>query len=572
MYDWTILKFGSSVLRTEDDIPLAVAEIYREWRAGHRVIAVVSALGDTTDQLLARARRAADDPDPEALATLLSTGEATSVALLTLGLQRSGIPARVLDPSRIGLCVEGPPLDARPLDLDPRAVERALGDRPVAVIPGFVGRTRDGSPALLGRGGSDLTALFLAQRLGAGACRLIKDVDGIYEWDPARPGPAPARYRRVRWERAEQVGAELVQPKAVRFAASHGLTFHVAAVGAGDGTEVGPGPSERERPRPARRPLRVTLLGCGTVGGGLLQHLRTRPDRFEVVGIAVSHRARHRELPAALVDEDAWAVLRRPSDLVVELIGGIEPAASLIAEALHTGRDVVTANKAVVADRGPELLDAARRAGRVLRYSAAAGGSVPVLERLQRLSQAGPIRAVEGVLNGTCNFVLDRLAEGRTPAEAVAQAQALGFAEADPTLDLDGSDALHKLVLCASAAFGVWLDPRTLPRDGIDRLRPEVVRAAREQGQALRLVATLRRTPHGVTAEVGPTVLTADHPLAAARGAENRVVITPSAGPPVVLHGLGAGRWPTAEAVLADLTDVERLRQPGRSQRREAAA
>src|SRR5215218_7680541 len=207
----TVLKFGSSVLRTEEDLPLAVHEIYGEWRRGARVLAVVSAFGDTTDGLLGRAERLCPEPEPSALAALLATGEATAAALLGLALARAGIPASVLDPAQAGLRTQGSGLDAELVAAD---VPRILAElrRGVVVLPGFVGRDASGETTLLGRGGSDLTALFLAHSLG-GRCVLVKDVDGLYTGDPSGPGPLPRRFTRVGWQTAHAVGGKVVQPK-----------------------------------------------------------------------------------------------------------------------------------------------------------------------------------------------------------------------------------------------------------------------------------------------------------------------------------------------------------------------
>jgi homoserine dehydrogenase len=191
-----VLKFGSSVLRNENDLPAAVHEIYRWWRDGFQVVAIVSALGNTTDELNRRAHVACDQPNDELVAALLATGEAASSALMGLALNRSGIPATVLDAEQAGLTTDGSVLDANLTSVDTARILKALRDG-VVVLPGFVGRDRSGKTTLLGRGGSDLTALFLAQRLGA-ACRLIKDVDGLYTSDPnARSGTSVARFGRV---------------------------------------------------------------------------------------------------------------------------------------------------------------------------------------------------------------------------------------------------------------------------------------------------------------------------------------------------------------------------------------
>lgn len=255
----SVLKFGSSVLRNEDDLYPVADEVRRHVDSGDRVVAVVSAIGDSTESLLERARslngsngngsgllagrrnaiggfRSSGDA---ALAALLATGEATSAALLGLALDGIGVPFTVLDAGRVGPFTHGPQLDAEPYWFDCRAVNHALDARPVAILPGFVGRDDDGNFSLLGRGGSDLTALFAAHRLGASRCRLLKDVDGVYESDPASSASKPRRYLSLCWEDARALDGVLLQHKAIRFAHEHDIAFEVSACGGNPGTLVG---------------------------------------------------------------------------------------------------------------------------------------------------------------------------------------------------------------------------------------------------------------------------------------------------------------------------------------------
>jgi homoserine dehydrogenase len=571
----TVLKFGSSVLAREQDVPRAVHEIYRFYRHGHRVLAVVSALAGTTERLLAEARQFGDDLAPRGVAALLATGEVTAAALLLLALDRAGIPAALLDPRQARLRAAGPLLDAEPCGLDAALVRRRLERRRVVVMPGFFGEAEDGGVALLGRGGSDLTALYVAKRLGAAQCRLLKDVDGIYDSDPAaergRAG-APRRFRSLGWQQAAGLPGGVVQPKALAFAARERVRFAVAALESDTATRVGGAAAAALDSAPPRvRRLRVLLLGLGTVGGGVYRHLLAEGDRFEVVGIAVRDPARHAAagVPEALLDGDPWRLLeRRPCDVVVEMLPGADPAARLIAAAAAGGRHVVTANKQVMAEEGEWLARHAAAHGAELRFSAAVGGAVPVLEAVARAAAEGDVTAVRGALNGTCNFVLDRMAAGESREAAVRLAQLRGFAEADPSRDLDGRDAACKLRLLARAAWGAQVPTSAgtagmggaggVVRRGIEEIEPTAVAAARERGQVLRLIAECRRDGAGVHAEVRPALLPARHFLAGARGEENRVIVERRGAPALFLAGRGAGRWPTSEAVLADLFDLAR--------------
>jgi len=246
----TVLKFGSSVLAREEDFPRAAAETARALERGERVVAVVSALGKTTEGLLARAARVAVRPDPSALAALLATGERASAALLAMALSGAGLPCALADPERFGFSASGPPLDADPLDVDTPALRALLDAHRVAVVPGFFARRAGADVAVLGRGGSDLTALFLAERLGA-RCLLVKDVDGVYDSDPAAAAASAAassRFATLSYADALALSARVVQEKALRFAAARRLPFVVGRSLGRGGTTIWDGPTEKCRP------------------------------------------------------------------------------------------------------------------------------------------------------------------------------------------------------------------------------------------------------------------------------------------------------------------------------------
>ena len=233
-----VLKFGSSVLRSEEDLPNVVQEVSRSWREGYRVIVIVSAFGETTNALLQRAESICSNPLPSAVATLLATGEAASSALLALSLQEAGIPVCILDATEAGLWTSGGTLDADPVSIDSaRLFEES--SKAVVVLPGFVGRGDRNQTTLLGRGGSDLSALFIAQRL-QGHCRLVKDVDGLYTSDPADSTVTALRFSHASYETAIRVGGSVVQQKAVRFAAAHKQIFSISSIGALTSTDIGP--------------------------------------------------------------------------------------------------------------------------------------------------------------------------------------------------------------------------------------------------------------------------------------------------------------------------------------------
>ena len=544
-----VLKFGSSVLQSRADLPQAVHEIYRWIRLQYRVVAVVSAFAGETDRLLATV---ADyrDPNWEAIARVVATGEEVATAFLALELDRFGIPAQVLDPSQIQLIAETNSNDTEPVSADTAKIKAVLNHGRVAVIPGFVARDRQGRVALFGRGGSDLSALFLAKQLGA-RCRLIKDVDGIYDSDPAARSNA-RRFSEISFSEALAVAGKVVQPKAIAFGRKTGVQFEVAALGEEHATLVGASRSHLSSKAATQTPLKIGLLGLGTVGLGVFQELWKHPARFELTAIAVRHPELHVDhAPRHLITGDCWEAIEE-ADVVVELIGGSNPAGDVVRAALAAGKLVVTANKLLLAD------DACLSSHRHLRYSAAVGGAVPALEAVRTLADDGRIVSLSGVLNGTCNYILDRIAAGCSWEQALAEAQARGFAEQDPTADISGSDTVCKLRLLARQAFPD-IHVHDVEATGIVAIDPDWVRAAAESGQRARLVGSARIANGRVHLEVRPQLVNSSHHFAQIRDEENCLVIqTENAGCPHVWTGRGAGRWPTTAAVMADLFDLSR--------------
>lgn len=563
--EYAVLKFGSSVLSHERELPRVVQEIYRRVQQQQRVVVVVSALGKTTEQLLQRAYSVSDKPSASAVAALLRTGEATTMALLSLALGDAGLSHSLQDSLQVGLVTEGPHLDSSPQSLDVGALQQALREVPVVVVPGFVGHNAKGEPTLLGRGGSDLTALFVAHQLG-GECVLYKDVDGIYESDPAASAKLPRRYEKLSWEDAIGLGAVVVQPKAIQFAQEHNQYFSVTQVGAVSGTFVGAEESVWSDSSLSHHPLRVALLGLGTVGRGVYEHLCSQPKHYEVVGIAVRHPEKYAGtgIPETLLSCDAWEVIERPCDLVIECIGGCDETADLLEHALRSCRDVVTANKDVIAHHGNRLRRVAQAKGAWLRYSASVGGGAPVIETVSHLASQQPILRIEGVVNGTTNYVLGLLEQGLSLDDAIAEAQLLGFAEADPSADIEGIDAAHKLAILAFHGLGLSLSPQAIDCQGIANLSREDVLHAQACGQVIRLIATCEQGSGGVEVSVAPRTLSSEHPLAQVQDEENAVLVTTQNGDVHHITGKGAGRCPTATSVFGDVQALRTARVLGR--------
>ncbi len=558
----TILKFGGSVLRSEEDLRRGVHEAYRWIRAGSKVVVVVSAFEGTTDRLLTQARSYTDATDDKACALLLATGEFTTASLLSLAFSRAGIPARVLGPQAIQLKTRGRGTDADPASIDRRIIDRSLNECPVVIIPGFVGVDDDNQFTLLGRGGSDLTALFLAAELGASRCRLIKDVDGLYDRDPALPGPPAKRFRTVSWETALTLDGGVIQHKAVLLARARSLSFEVGSFQRSDVSVVGSESDVFFASTPAPLPLRASILGAGTVGGGVYTLLSQLDNDFEVTRIAVrdESKATAAGIPASLVTNSLIkAASTAGDDVVVELIGGTDAAYHAVRSALSAGKHVVTANKALIAAHGRELRDLAGRTGGTLRYAACVGGAVPLIEAVASLRRQGArVESIEGVINGTTNFVLDQVQGGASFDAAVKTAQDKGYAEADPSRDLNGTDAAEKLAVMCFHAFDADVRYEDFARTGLSTQAIQELAARKREGQVIKLIATARRTPEGIVGTVEPRLVDAHSPFADLPGSANGLLIRTSDGATSFVRGLGAGRWPTAQSVVADLLDLRR--------------
>lgn len=539
-----VLKFGGSVLLDESRLRLAVHEVYRWKREGFRVVAVVSAFAGRTDGLLSRCDKFASRDGALARAGVVATGELESAAFLGIHLDRAGIPSSVITPATASLVATGDPLDANPRSINASLLRDALERDGVVVFPGFVAIDERSRAVVLGRGGSDLTALFLAHTLGATECRLIKDVDGLYEFDPQRTSPPPRRFAYASYEDALNTDGSIIQHKAVRFAQANHLSFTLARFNGSRPTVIGPAQSRFDDRRDPPRRLTLALLGAGVVGGGVLDHLAHLADHFEVVGVSRRDPNSARELALNVaVTDDPVALASSGVDLIVEALGGEEPSRTAILAALDSGAHVVSANKAVLAAHWREIQRAAQRAERRVLASASVGGSLPVLERCA----TGQVRSIRAVLNGTGNFVLERLATGASLGAAVSEAQLLGLAEADPSRDLDGRDALDKLVVLAST-IGRSIDASRARRDTIG------ASALPECGARLRHVATL----DDLGARVLLEPVTPDDPLFDLPGESNAVVLERDDGSREVIIGKGAGRWPTSESVVADLLELAR--------------
>jgi homoserine dehydrogenase len=314
----------------------------------------------------------------------------------------------------------------------------------------------------------------------------------------------------------------------------------------------------------------VGLLGAGTVGGALIRRLVEQREAIElktglaldVRRVAVRDPAKQRsfDLPEGVVTSDPRQVVSDPSvQLIVETMGGREPAGDLVLAALEAGKPVVTANKELIAARGPELIRAAERRGVPLLFEASVGGGIPIIRPLSETLSGEQIARVTGIVNGTTNFILTQMAhEGSTYEAALAEAQDLGYAEPDPTADVSGADAAAKTAILASLAFGSWVGSEDVYHEGIEGLSTTDLDYAAELGYAIKLLAVAERSDAGISARVHPVMLPLDHPLAPIQGATNAIFIEGPSIDRLLFAGPGAGGEPTATAVLGDVIDAAR--------------
>ena len=321
------------------------------------------------------------------------------------------------------------------------------------------------------------------------------------------------------------------------------------------------------------KPLQVGLLGIGTVGAGTWTVLRRneeeitrragRPIRITWIAERVLDRAREvtRGASGINITDDADGVLAHPDiDIVVELIGGIEPARTFILRAIANGKHVVTANKALLAHHGNEIFAAAQKAGVMVAFEAAVAGGIPIIKALREGLTANRIEWIAGIINGTSNFILSEMrATGRSFNEVLAEAQKRGYAEADPTFDVEGIDAAHKLTIMSAIAFGVPMQFDKVYTEGISRLTREDIRYAEELGYRIKLLGITRRGNHGIELRVHPTLVSARRLIANVEGVMNAVLVKGDAVGSTLYYGPGAGAEPTASAVIADLVDVTRM-------------
>ena len=322
---------------------------------------------------------------------------------------------------------------------------------------------------------------------------------------------------------------------------------------------------------PSVNDVRIGLLGLGTVGAGVVKILQTRREMLQeragasltLVAIADTDLTRPREgldIRALPMVGDAARVLDDPSiHVIVELVGGLEPARTFILRALAAGKHVVTANKALLAHHGAELYEEARRRGVSLAFEAAVAGGIPLIRAIKEGLVANRVLSLAGIVNGTCNYILSKMTdEGLDFSLVLKEAQAHGYAEADPTLDIEGMDSAHKLQILVALAFRTFIDLKHIHTEGITRVSAQDIDYARELGYRIKLLAIAKAGDRGVEVRVHPTMIPAASPLAAVAGVFNAIFLTGDAVGDLMFYGRGAGQMPTASAVWSDVLEIAR--------------
>ncbi|MEL7489528.1 MAG: Gfo/Idh/MocA family oxidoreductase [Pseudomonadota bacterium] len=551
-----VLKFGSSILRGTDDLPRVVAELYRHVRKGERIVAVVSAFEGDTDDLIAEAAALGATEESAHAPRYVALGEERAAAALALACDQAGFAVRVLGAEALAFRADGDPQRADPVSVDVAVLGDALAANDVVIVPGFVAFNDRHQPVLLGRGGSDLTAIILASELGLAEATLLKDVDGVYDLDPAKAGEAARRYAQISFDDALEVAGELVQSRALNHARRRGVAIRVGRLGAAEETLIA---DETRAPEPPRKaaPLRVALAGCGIVGGGVANLLTGHTDDFELAGVLVRDLRKQRAAQTAGAEfvTSLDALLDLEPDVIVDVLSSGDVGLDVTRAALERGVSIVSANKQALADTLVEMQTLAETSGAVLGIGSSVGGGAVVLETLRRIAGEEKIVRIEAVVNGTVNYILSELAKGKDFDASVKAAQLAGFAEADPTADLSGADAVAKAKILSVEAFGRTIEG-PVETEVLDEAM--LARMARESG-VWRQITSVALTGSGApTARVAYRNLDGAHPLYDLQGERNAIRIETEGGGVITVKGRGAGAVPTAHSILGDLGVIRR--------------
>ena len=555
-----VLKFGSSVLPGPEAIDRVVSEIYRYVRIGVKVIAVVSALDGETDHLYAEIDKLGGRSKSRHTPRLVMIGEERTAALLAIACDQSGLDARIVGAREISLTAAGDIDDAHPKAIDNALLRSAATKHDVIIVPGFVAIGDTGEPVLLGRGGSDLTAVFLADALGLERVTLLKDVAGVYEQDPAQSAGLIKKFDFISWDDARGVAGALLQPKAISWAKERNIEIAVMRLNASSGTIVG-GRNAAPKVAVCDGPLRVGVAGLGVVGEGVVLRLLKDPATYRLGGVLVSdlRKARHEAISPSLIKDDIDDFLDGQYDVIIDALSCGKTGRQLTDAALTSGVDIVSANKQSIAGVLDRLHGAATKNNAALLYSASVGGGVPMVETVRTARRSGDVQEINAIVNGTVNYILSKMGQGMDFEAAVTAAQEAGFAESDPSADLSGNDAKAKSSILCFEAWGHEPDEGAFAISGLTRKMAETfVRT----GGVWRQITKINRTVTNVTRICVNFEDVSGHSLfSTCNEEENAAVVTLTTGEQFLCKGRGAGRIPTVESLLADLGVLVRQRQ-----------
>ncbi|MEL7486072.1 MAG: homoserine dehydrogenase, partial [Pseudomonadota bacterium] len=471
---------------------------------------------------------------------------------------QAGLSPVFLNARDLSFRAVGGPYDAAPHSIDEAMLRDALSRFDVVIVPGFVAIGAAGRAVLLDRGGSDLTAVAIAAALGVEQVELIKDVDGVYDRDPATHAGEAKRYSAINYEEALNVAGALVQSRAIEEARERGVEINVAQTGAREHTVIGAA-SAPPTIASGKRRLRVALAGCGIVGAGVADLIALEPEAYDISAVLVRdlRKPRPATIEASEKVTSIEALFASEPDIVIDVLSSGDAGADLTRRALQRAVSVVSANKQAIADDINALAALARENGALFGYSASVGGGAPMIETARRIAAEDRIERIDAIVNGTVNFILSALADGKDFDAAVKEAQVAGFAEADPTADLSGADAVAKAKILAWDAFGETLAGMPPPM-ALDETA--LARIAAEPG-VWKQLTSVRRGPSGLEGEVRLARVNEGDFFADLVAEQNGARFETRSGAVRAVKGRGAGAVPTAHSVFADLGAIFRDKQ-----------
>ena len=545
--DVAVVKFDAQVLRSVRDLPKTVTELYRYARLGQKVVAVVGAFEGETDALINEAQQIGGTATRH-LPKLAGIGEARTAASLALSCDQAGLDACVLDAHALGLKLSGGALS----HIDVLVLIKALAKYDVVIVPGFVALSDSGEETLLARGAADSTAVFLAAALGLDHVMLLQSAPGVIA-DSA--SDTLSIYQQLSFaDAAAKAGAQVSAP-ALENAAAAGVNIGVSALNTAYGSTISAQPSEIAQADQAA-PLHVCVAGLGVVGAGAALRVADDQDyRLSSAIVRNANKPREAGLEGVNIVTSADDALALAPNAVIDALPDGQAGEALINAALAKGVSVVSANKQAVAGNLAKFHEIANANDCVLAYGASVGGGAPMVETMKRARAAGEVVSFAGIMNGTVNFILDRMSNGASFDAAVKEAQDAGFAEPDPTADLSGEDTRAKISILTYHAFGAEIDMDNIK---LEALSEDKANEMLNQGGVWKQMARVERAGDQYAAQVTFERVDDDPFFSALEGEGNALRVRLLGGGFYACKGRGAGRRATVESLLGDLGAIRR--------------